>query len=105
MALAEMAFAGGLGAEVDLTGVIQQFVPNIADADRATVALFSESNTRFLVELAPEHADRFRKYFTEAIPLGAVTAQLQLRVTLGSQGSVVDLSLFRLKSAWQTPLW
>ena len=52
MAIAEMAFAGGVGA--DLT--------TVADADRPQsdeVLLFAESTTRFLVEVPPAKAAAF----------------------------------------------
>ena len=49
VALAEMAFAGGFGAAVTLTDV-----PRDADAASDFVLLFSESPTRFVVEVRPE---------------------------------------------------
>ncbi len=49
MALAEMALAGGLGADVSLSDV-----PRDDDAAADPVLLFSESPTRFLIEVAPE---------------------------------------------------
>ena len=49
VALAEMAFAGGLGAQVSLAEV-----PRDADASSDLVLLFSESPTRFVVEVRPE---------------------------------------------------
>ena len=49
VALAEMAFAGGLGARVSLADV-----PRDADAASDLVLLFSESPTRFVLEVRPE---------------------------------------------------
>ena len=47
-AAAEMAFAGGLGMHLSLAGV-----PRDADVTADAVLLFSESNSRFIVEVAP----------------------------------------------------
>ena len=54
VALAEMAFAGGLGAQVALDRV-----PSEVDATSVAVRLFSESNTRFLCEVRPEQVATF----------------------------------------------
>ena len=47
--LAEMAFAGGLGIEANLTGV-----PISKDVTRTEQILFSESTSRFVIEIKPE---------------------------------------------------
>ena len=102
VALAEMAFAGGLGAAVDLATV-----PHTAASDphTAAVLLFSESNTRFLCEVPPQHAEAFERQMA-GVPigrLGEVTAMRDLQVVLeGHPVIVVDLE--RLKAAWQAPL-
>ncbi|MDD5746065.1 MAG: phosphoribosylformylglycinamidine synthase subunit PurL, partial [Candidatus Omnitrophica bacterium] len=57
-AMAEMAFAGGLGMEVDLA-LIPQSLPRPARRD--DVLLFSESNSRFVVEVAPRHQSAFER--------------------------------------------
>ena len=46
VALAEMAFAGGLGIEADLRGL-----PKSIDCSRIDMQLFSESNCRYIVEV------------------------------------------------------
>ncbi|MCB9915450.1 MAG: phosphoribosylformylglycinamidine synthase subunit PurL [Planctomycetes bacterium] len=69
VAAAEMAFAGGLGLDVDLARVPATPFPSGYDAD--TTALFSESCTRFLVEVAPEHQAEFEARL-DGLPLGLV---------------------------------
>jgi phosphoribosylformylglycinamidine synthase len=96
VAVAEMAFAGGLGAQVDLRPV-----PRAACVEEADVEtlLFSESNTRFLCEVPPESIEEFERALAD-IPLariGSVTDSN--RVTIGE---VVNLSIHELKSAWQS---
>ncbi len=99
VAAAEMAFAGGFGANVDLTRV-----PCDREMDFAA-RLFSESNTRFLCEVRPENAAAF-----EAAIAGATTARIGQvtdgdRLTIRSSGkTVVDCDSAALKEAWQKPL-
>ncbi len=67
VAMAEMAFAGGFGAKIDLTNVPSPFGrgaggEGVSDWDNdPTVLLFSESNTRFICEITPENAAAFEK--------------------------------------------
>ncbi len=66
MALSEMAFAGELGAKIELAQVPHA---TIGDAHASTVLLFSESNTRFLCEVPPATAAEFEQRLA-GIPLG-----------------------------------
>ena len=56
-----MAFAGGLGARLRLLGT-----GSAGEALPAAVELFSESNTRFLCEVAPAKAAAFESRLAEA---------------------------------------
>ncbi len=101
VALAEMSFAGGLGVEIDLA----QPSAESKLADNA-VLLFSESNTRFVVEVEPRHAVEFERRFARLLlaPLGTVTEAETVRIT-GHDGRVCVESPWReLKAAWQKPL-
>ncbi len=102
VALAEMAFAGGLGAKVDLAAVPHT---TASDPHTAAVLLFSESNTRFLCEVPPEQAAAFEKQL-EGVPfgrLGEVIAQQDLQVSHAGH-PVMVVGLDRLKAAWLAPL-
>jgi len=103
VALAETAFAGGLGLSVDLGRVLFAGVP----CDRRDeVLLFSESASRLLVTVRPENRDRFEEVMTGNCfsSIGTVTEEMSLTVT-GLNGSVViQGALADLKEAWQTPL-
>lgn len=100
VALAEMSFAGGVGASIDLREVQRSGVN-----DDATT-LFSESNTRYLLEVREEDLP------TIFVALGGVPAaqigstQESERVeVVGLSGSVViDEPLDTLKDSWQSPL-
>jgi phosphoribosylformylglycinamidine synthase len=101
VAAAEMAFAGGLGMTVNLKNV-----PLAESIERDDFILFSESNTRFLVEVVPENKPAFEKmmrgtYFAE---VGRVTDNNKFEV-YGHHGRVVlNASIAELKEAWQKPL-
>jgi phosphoribosylformylglycinamidine synthase len=102
VAAAEMAFAGGFGAELRLDDVA-------AGEESLSVAagLFSESNTRFLCEVAPAHAEGFEARLAgiATVRIGATTVERRLRiVAAGAPRPLVDASLDDLKEAWQRPL-
>ncbi len=101
VALAEMAFAGGLGAEAALHDL-----PRDETVDRDDVALFSESNTRFVVEVAPDHVQKFKE-MTAEIPcaeIGTVTQQPRLYIKGMDHRQVVDADISALKKQWQQTL-
>jgi len=98
VALAEMAFAGGLGIEADLRGL-----PKTRDCSRVDAQLFSESNSRYVVEVEPEHYDAFAKAMLN-LPfgqLGKVVAEPRLTIRSEEGENVVDADLDALKQAWQ----
>jgi len=100
VAAAEMAFAGGRGAKIALNRV-----PHDADAADAHTLLFSESNTRFLIEVRAGAAAALERAMA-GIPhaqVGSVTDSGRLEITCGDE-TVVDAPLDALKEAWQAPL-
>ncbi|MBK8179011.1 MAG: hypothetical protein IPK67_09020 [Planctomycetes bacterium] len=101
VALAEMAFAGGLGAEVELARVPTAPLQGGYDGD--SVRLFSESCTRFLVEVRPEHAAEFERRLADhdCAPIGRVTAVPRLRILGPGARPRVDLDLESLRRAHQ----
>jgi len=98
VALAEMAFAGGLGIKADLRGL-----PRAADASRPDVQLFSESASRYILEVEPDNYDAFVKLMLN-LPfgqIGKVTEQQKLIVKSQDGRAVIDSELHALKQAWQ----
>ncbi|MCS6852144.1 MAG: phosphoribosylformylglycinamidine synthase subunit PurL [Gemmataceae bacterium] len=97
VAIAEMAFAGGIGAEL----------PSLRTADLPDhVLLFGESCSRFLIEVRPEHATELPATLGSDIPLslvGRTVAEPSLRLGHGEHW-LVDVRLADLKEAWQRPL-
>jgi phosphoribosylformylglycinamidine synthase len=101
VAVAEMAFAGGLGAEVQLKSV-----PLGEKMERDDFILFSESNTRFIVEVTPENQKKFEEIMKGVTfaNIGKVTDSDRLEI-YGLKGKkIVNQSLADLKEAWQKPL-
>ncbi len=100
VAAAEMALAGGYGAELDL-----QKLPSKA-LDRDDFALFSESNSRFLVEVTAKD-----KVIFESIMKGRAFAEIgkvtlnPILVVKGLNGSVVlSASTRDLHESWKGTL-
>jgi phosphoribosylformylglycinamidine synthase subunit PurSL len=109
VALAEMALAGGLGADVRLSAV-----PREDDAACDLVLLFSESPTRFLLEVSPECLIELSDILS-GLPLGQLgvvtatapdggAASAQLIVRGLDERVVLDAAVAGLKAAWQRPL-
>ncbi len=99
VAAAEMAFAGGCGARIDVKAM-----PCDGDLD-AAARLFSESNTRFLCEVRAGNATQFEAAIAGAAcaPIGLVTEGDRL-VIHSDDETLVDSDLAALKEAWQKPL-
>jgi phosphoribosylformylglycinamidine synthase len=101
VALAEMAFAGGLGAEAALDKM-----PQGEEICRDDVLLFSESNSRFLAEVAPDKQQEFEETMRgNAFALiGSVTYSDTLIIKGLNDKKVISLPVKTLKEAWQKPL-
>ena len=98
VALAEMGFAGGLGIEADLRGL-----PKSDNCSRTDTQLFSESNSRYIVEVEPENYDAFAKLMLN-LPFGQIGKVKEEKTLLikGQDGkAVIKADLSSLKRAWQ----
>ena len=96
VAAAEMAFAGGLGVELDLAAMPAN------GTDDPAARLFAEYAGRFLVEVTSDHHDAFLRAVKHC-PFGEVgkvtdTARVVIR---SDNSSVIDLSIADAKAAWQ----
>lgn len=98
--LAEMAFSGMKGIDVDVSGI------RLEEADDPNlVRLYSESNSRFVCEVHPDNIDSLKTIFTEEelTELGTVNDSDQVRIHSGDS-LLVSASLGDLKESWQKPL-
>ncbi len=94
VALAEAAFGGDLGADLELP----------ARGLPTPVWLFSETHSRFLVTVPPPQVEAFTTLFGEdALRLGAVTSQPRLRLRREGR-PVLDEPLADLFAAWNRDL-
>ena len=100
VAIAEMAFAGEFGAEIDLDAV-----PCASSDLGPVVRLFGESNSRFLCEVPVERASAFEGLFA-GLPvarLGMVVEKPHLVVRWKGK-TLIDAAIENLKRAWKQPL-
>jgi phosphoribosylformylglycinamidine synthase len=100
VALAETAFAGGLGMAVNLA-----LVPS-SGVDRDDALLFSESQSRFVVTIPPAAKESFEDLMkgTASSHVGTVLAEGLFRID-GIRGTrIVEEYISTLKEAWQKPL-
>jgi phosphoribosylformylglycinamidine synthase len=100
VAAAEMAFAGGYGLELDLRKVPAKGLR------RDDFVLFSESNSRFLVEVSEKARSEFEGLMKGrvCVEVGRVTKSPRLRVRGLAGGVVVDASLGDLLRSWKRTL-
>lgn len=88
VALCEKAFGTeGLGAGVIVSG-------------SAVTALFSETQSRFLVTVKEEKAADFEKAVADAIKIGVVTDSNRIVIN-GENGMLIDGTVDELRSAWK----
>ncbi len=102
--LAEMAFAAGIGIDAD-AGDSRLAGDFASDYERQIAALFSESNTRFVCEVAETDADRFATALgdTPHAVIGRTHETDGLRIKWNGV-PVIGADLATLKDAWQAPL-
>jgi phosphoribosylformylglycinamidine synthase len=101
VAAAEMAFSGGLGMDIFLSEV-----PYAKGKVRNDFILFSESNSRFIVEVAKKDQKDFEKIL-KGLPfglLGCLNNSKSLKAYGLNDDLVLKADIKDLKEAWQKPL-
>lgn len=101
VAAAEMAFAGGLGMNLDLRNM-----PRATEVTRNDTLLFSETASRFVVTVPAVHAEAFRQTMPAGVcgEIGVVSQSAEFTITGPGGEVVVAGSIHELKDAWQRPL-
>lgn len=106
VAAAEMAFAGGLGANLTLDAV-PHAIDGVADTAQNLVLLFAESNTRFLCEVPADQQSQFEAALAD-VPhacIGETTDEPQLTIRATPAGEpLISENIESLKATWQAPL-
>jgi phosphoribosylformylglycinamidine synthase len=97
--LAEMAIGGDIGATIDISEVSEEL--------RTDFKVFSESNTRWVVEVKKEAQTEFEKQlkkdYVSFLLLGTIKGD-HLRIKDDGK-TVVDLSVDILRECWRKPIW
>ena len=101
VAVAEMLFAGGLGAKVDLSQV-----PSSDDAREDHVLMFSESPSRYLLEVPETHVLKLKDVLGN-IPMadiGELISAPTLNIKSIHASALIDESVDSLRNSWLKPL-
>ncbi len=96
VAATEMAFAGGVGVELNVSAMATE--GEVSDAAR----LFAESAGRFLVEVTPDNYDALLRVIKDCpfSELGRVTDTGRV-VIEAAGGKLIDVAIADAKAAWQ----
>lgn len=92
VAVAEMCISGHIGAEIDLSGI------DLSDLRRK---LYSESNTRWIVEVDGMDVTRFTEIMGADATLLGITKGDCLKIK--DNGTVVPVE--EMRAAWNDPIW
>ena len=100
VSLAEMLFAGGYGAEVSL-----KKVPRSNDVKRDDVLLFSESNSRFIVEVPANKKNSFEKAMKgQSVGFLGEVSKNRSMIVKGLKGNtLIKAGIDKFKHDWQRP--
>lgn len=99
--LAEMLLAGGLGAQVTLSHVV-----STDDAREDHILLYSESPTRYLLEVDPSRLEALRSTLGNVpmADIGVLTADPRLVIASLRNHILINESVEALAESWQKPL-
>jgi phosphoribosylformylglycinamidine synthase II len=104
VAAAEMALASLQGVMIDLARLPVKDMQEVDPATLNVVRLFSESPSRFLVEIAPEQLGAFEKHMRGAgvaiTYIGATTNSTRFIVQDGEE-ELINLHVNELQTAWK----
>ena len=96
--LSEMCIGGDVGAVVDITKVAKEL--------RSDFKLFSESNTRWIVEVKKDKKKQFEEVFkkhkTPFVKIGEVKGN---NLIIKDNSKIVDLKVDGLRQCWSKPIW
>lgn len=99
-AVSEMAFAGDKGIKIDADA--------IKTGEKMTLAetVFSESNTRFIVEVNPQNSKEFEKIFKGHVfsKIGTITDDKNLLLVSEKSKISIKENIKNLQKAWQKTL-
>ena len=94
-----MCIGGDIGSTVDIT--------NIGKALRSDIKLFSESNTRWIIEVCKDKKQDFEKLLKKNkasfICIGQTSGKNL--VIKDKEEAVIDIDVKVLRDSWRKPIW
>ncbi|MDP2940922.1 MAG: phosphoribosylformylglycinamidine synthase subunit PurL [Candidatus Omnitrophota bacterium] len=109
VAAAEMSFAGGLGMELFTSEIPFRETHDTRHTTQDTrndYVLFSESNSRFIVEVEKKNQKKFERLL-KGVPyglIGCVSAKREFKVYGLDGKTCIKADIAELKESWQKPL-
>ncbi len=99
VSLSEMCIGGDIGCEVDIT--------NVGESLRSDFKLFSESNTRWIVEIKKDKQKEFEKILKESnTPYLKIGKTKNEKLLINDNGSnVLDQKIDNLRNIWKNTIW
>lgn len=88
VAIAETTFGTKLGVDVTLEG-------------SATSVLFSESQSRFVITVAPEKAAQFEEVVADAKKVGVVTEEATIKINAANNDLLIEGTVAEFQDAWK----
>lgn len=88
VAIAETTFGTKLGVDVTLEG-------------SATSVLFSESQSRFVITVAPEKAAQFEEVVADAKKVGVVTEEATIKINAANNDLLIEGAVAEFQDAWK----
>ena len=106
VAAAEMSLAGQLGATLNLEHITVKGAPIVHPNEETIVRLFSETPSRFLVEITPEQFGTFEKHMMasgveDIIYVGAVNNSSHFIVHSGEEEELINVNVEELQETWK----
>ena len=100
VALAQVAFAGMLGLDLDLSKIPRK------EVNQDSEVLFSESNSRFIVTVSDPNRKEFEEYLAgiSFALVGRVTEEQRLKIQGLAGNLLIDCDLTEMKEAWKATL-
>ncbi|MDD5067907.1 MAG: AIR synthase-related protein, partial [bacterium] len=104
VALAEMSFSGGLGAEINLKSIPHEITNGKNGLE--IQLLFSETNSRFIAEVSPGNEKEFIRCMkgVRCVRIGHVTREKKFRIKGMKDEILLDADTMSLKDVWQNAL-
>ncbi|MDP8260478.1 MAG: phosphoribosylformylglycinamidine synthase subunit PurL [Candidatus Gygaella obscura] len=106
VSLSEMCLASGFGANIDLAKVPFSPINQPQLKTREDVILFSQSNSRFIIEVEPDNKDSLEKALKGVVfsCIGSVTDSAYLEINGLKKKTVIKEKISQLKESWQKTL-